>query len=248
VVLPATVSPEKDGTFTNSERRVQRVRPAVQPPGEARQDWAIIGEVARRMGYEGLTYAGPRAIFDEMASLTPSYAGLSWDRLEVRGMQWPCPTADHPGTPVLHVGRFSRGLGRFVPVEWQPPVEEPDAEYPYLFTTGRVLWHYHTGTLTRRSEGLNALYPESLVEICAEDANTLDIRNGDLVRLVSRRGEIVAKALVGDTTQPGVVFMTFHFAEAAANKLTKAALDPKSKIPEFKACAVKVERVRPDGA
>jgi formate dehydrogenase alpha subunit len=245
VVLPAAVSAEKDGTFTNSERRVQRVRPAVLPPGEARQDWAIVGEVARRMGYDGLTYPGPRAIFDEMASLTPSYAGLSWDRLEARGLQWPCPSADHPGTKILHVGKFSRGLGRFVPVEWKRPVEEPDGEYPYLFTTGRVLWHYHTGTQTRRSEGLNALYPEPLIEINANDARALNIRNGDLVRVTSRRGAVVVKALVGTVTGPGVVFMAFHFAEAVANKLTRAALDPTSKIPEYKVCAVKVEVVAP---
>ena len=243
VVLPAAVSAEKDGTFTNTERRVQRVRPAVLPPGEARQDWAIIGEVARRMGYDGLTYAGPRAIFDEMASLTPSYAGLSWGRLEKQGLQWPCPTADHPGTRILHVEKFSRGLGCFVPVDWKPPVEEPDEEYPYVFTTGRVLWHYHTGSLTRRSEGLNALYPEPLVELNMADAQVLNVQNGDLVRVASRRGEIVAKAMVSMMTEPGVVFLAFHFAEAVANKLTRAALDPVSKIPEFKACAVKVERV-----
>ncbi len=243
VVLPAAVSAEKNGTFTNSERRVQRVRPAVQPPGEARQDWITVGEIARRMGYAGLTYDNPQAIFNEMASLTPIYAGLSWERLEQRGIQWPCPSADHPGTPILHVGKFSRGLGLFSAVEWQPAAEEPDREYPFVFTTGRVLYHYHTGTLTRRSKGLNTLYPEPLAEINPEDAEKLGIRNGDRIRIASRRGEVIAKARVAPVTDQGVVFMAFHFAEAAANKLTNAALDPTAKIPEFKVCAVKVEPV-----
>ena len=241
VVLPAAVSAEKDGTFTNSERRVQRVRKAVSAPGEARQDWAIVSEIARRMGYAELTYRSAEDIFDEMASLTPVYGGLRWERLSARGIQWPCPAEDHSGTRVLHVGKFSRGLGRFMPVEWQPPAEEPDSEYPLLFTTGRVLYHYHTGTLTRRSKGLNTLYPAPVVEINPRDAEMLGIQDGDRVRVASRRGEVFAKAQVAPVTEPGVVFMAFHFAEAAANKLTNAALDPTAKIPEYKVCAVKVE-------
>ena len=243
VVLPAAVSAEKNGTFTNSERRIQRVRPAVQPPDGAREDWMILGEIAQRMGYSELTYDSAEAIFDEMASLTPIYGGIRWDRAEEKGIQWPCPAADHPGTPILHVGQFSRGLGRFSAVEWEPPVEEPDEEYPFVFTTGRVLYHYHTGTLTRRSSGLNVIYPEPLVEINPGDAASLGIEDGDKVRVASRRGEVVAKAKVAPVTNQGVVFMAFHFAEAAANKLTNAALDPTAKIPEFKACAVKVEPV-----
>ena len=243
VVLPATVSAEKDGTFTNSERRVQRVRRAVPPPGEARHDWEIIGELARRMGYAGLTYDGPSDILAEVASLTPSYGGILWHRLDKGSLQWPCPNADHPGTQVLHKEKFSRGLGLFSAVEWKPPAEETDREYPYVLTTGRVLWHYHTGTLTRRSAGLSAIYPEARIEINPEDAFSLHIRDGDMIRLVSRRGEVEARALVMPVTQPGVVFIPFHFAEAVANKLTIAALDPKAKIPEYKVCAVKVERV-----
>ena len=242
VVLPAAVSAEKDGTFTNSERRVQRVRAAVSAPGEARQDWAIVGEIARRMGSPDLTYDSAEAIFDEMAALTPIYAGLRWGRLADRGIQWPCPTDGHGGTMVLHVGKFSRGLGRFTPVDWRPPAEEPDRDYPFLFTTGRVLYHYHTGTQTRRSRGLNVLYPKPLVEINPRDARALGIRDGDRVRVASRRGEVFARAQVAAITEPGVVFMAFHFAEAAANKLTNAALDPTAKIPEYKVCAVKVER------
>jgi len=244
VVLPAAVSAEKNGTFTNSERRIQRVRPAVQPPDGAREDWVIVGEIAQRMGYSGLTYDSAEAIFDEMASLTPIYGGIRWDRAEERGIQWPCPAKDHPGTPILHVGQFSRGLGRFSAVEWEPPVEEPDEEYPFVFTTGRVLYHYHTGTLTRRSSGLDTIYPEPLVEINPGDAASLGIEDGDKVRVASRRGEVIAKAKVAPVTDQGVIFMAFHFAEAAANKLTNAALDPTAKIPEFKACAVKVEPVR----
>jgi len=241
VVLPAAVSAEKDGTFTNSERRVQRVRTAVSAPGEARQDWAILGAIAQRMGYAELNYGNAEEIFDEMAALTPIYAGIRWERLAERGIQWPCPTVGHPGTSVLHAGTFSRGLGRFTAVEWQPPAEEPDREYPLLFTTGRVLYHYHTGTLTRRSKGLNALCPEPVVEINPQDAEALGIGDGDRVRVASRRGEVFARAQVAPVTEPGVVFMAFHFAEAAANKLTNAALDPTAKIPEYKVCAVKVE-------
>lgn len=246
VVFPATVSAEKDGTATNTERRVQRVRRAVQPPGEARHDWTIVADVAARMGSRLLDYADEEQIFAEMASLTPSYAGINWDRLQATGasgIQWPCPTADHAGTPVLHVGKFSRGLGRFVPVEWRPPAEEPDRQYPFVFTTGRVLWHYHSGSQTRRSDGLNTLCPEALVEVNSEDARELGVGPGDTVRVASRRGAVVAKASVGPTTPRGVVFMSFHFAEAAVNLLTHASLDPESKIPEYKACAVKLEKV-----
>jgi predicted molibdopterin-dependent oxidoreductase YjgC len=241
VVLPGPSWAEKLGTFTNSERRVQFVRPAVPAPGEAKPDWWIIGEVARRMGYDGLTYESPREIMEEIASLTPIYGGITHDRIGDKGLQWPCPDKEHPGTPILHVAKFSRGLGHFSAVDWQPPAEEPDEEYPFIFTTGRVLYHFHTGSMTRRSEGLEAIYPEAVVELNAEDASRLGIAGGNVVKVSSRRGEVQAKALVGDRTEPGVVFMPWHFAEAAANKLTIAALDPIGKIPEYKVCAVKVE-------
>jgi len=243
VVLPGLSFAEKLGTFTNSERRIQFIRPAVPAPGEARPDWWIIGEVARRMGYNGLTYNSPREIMDEINRLTPSYAGVTYDRIGEMGLQWPCPNTEHPGTRILHAAKFSRGLGYLSAVDWQPPAEEPDAEYPFIFTTGRVLYQYHTGSMTRRSAGLEAICPEPMVEINAADASRLGIAGGSLVKVASRRGEIQAKALVSDKTEPGVVFMPWHFAEAAANKLTIAALDPIGKIPEYKVCAVRVEAV-----
>jgi formate dehydrogenase alpha subunit len=243
VVLPGLSFAEKLGTYTNSERRVQFVNPAVPAPGEARPDWWIIGEIAQRMGYDGLTYASPREIMDEINHLTPSYGGISYDRIGEMGLQWPCPNADHQGTTILHIGKFSRGLGHFSAVDWRPPAEETDEEYPFVFTTGRVLYHYHTGSMTRRSEGLDAIFPEPVVEINTEDAARLEVVDGQPVRISSRRGTIEAEALVSSMTEPGVVFMPFHFAEAAANKLTIAALDPIGKIPQFKVCAVKVETV-----
>lgn len=241
VVLPGQSFAEKLGTFSNSERRVQLVRPAVAAPGEARADWWIMGEIARAMGYDGLTYDGPQAIMTEINRLTPSYAGITYERIGDQGLQWPCPNTEHPGTPVLHIGKFSRGQGQFVVTEWQPPAEEPDSEYPFVFTTGRVLYHYHTGSMTRRSAGLEAHYPEAVVEINDEDAARLGVISGQEVEVASRRGEITVKAEVTDKVEPGVVFMAWHFAEAAANKLTIAALDPVAKIPEFKVCAVKIE-------
>jgi formate dehydrogenase alpha subunit len=241
VVLPGPTFAEKDGTYTNSERRIQFVRQAVDPPGEVRQDWWIVCEIARRMGYDGLTYNSPREIMDEINRLTPIYGGITYDRIGTQGLQWPCPDAEHPGTSILHVGKFSRGLGHFSAVDWLPPAEEPDEEYPFIFTTGRVLYQYHTGSMSRRSEGLNAIYPEALVELNTRDASKLGMSDGDRVKVSSRRGEVTARALVSDRTKPGVVFMPWHFAEAAANKLTIAALDPVAKIPEYKVCAVKVE-------
>ncbi|GAK57391.1 molybdopterin oxidoreductase [Candidatus Vecturithrix granuli] len=246
VVLPAASFAEKDGTFSNTERRVQRVRKAIDPPGQARSDWEIVCDLATRMGYP-MHYAHPSDIMDEIASVTPSYAGISYDRLEKDGIQWPCPTKDHPGTKILHVGKFSRGLGKFSAVEYLPPSEQPDQEYPLIFTTGRSLFQYHTGTMTRRSAGINTLAPEATVEIHPEDANKYGIADGDKVKVSSRRGQVVAQASVGQkplvgSPIPGVVFMTFHYAEASANFLTSPKVDPIAKIPEFKACAVKVEK------
>ena len=242
VVLPAACFAEKDGTFTNTERRVQLVRKAVEPPGEARADWEIIGDLATRMSYP-MRYSSAAAIFEEIAALTPSYAGLDYPRLEHGGLQWPCPTKDHPGTKYLHKDRFVRGKGLFHAIDWAPPAESPDHEYPFLLTTGRVLYQYHTGTMSRRSVGLNERYPECLVEINAEDAARLDIKDGDHVRVASRRGKIQARATVGETTDVGTIFIPFHFHEAAVNKLTTSALDPVAKIPEYKVCAVKLEKV-----
>jgi formate dehydrogenase alpha subunit len=241
VVLPAASWAEKFGTMSNTERRVQFVRPVIPSPGEVRQDWWIVGEIARRMGYDGLTYGGPQEIMTEINRLTPSYAGITYERIGEQGLQWPCPTADHPGTPILHIGKFSRGVGQFSAVDWKPPAEEPDQKYPFIFTTGRILYHYHTGSQTRRAAALASHVSEGVVEINSQDAGRLGIADGQRIRVASRRGEITAKAQVSGKTTPGVVFMAFHWAEAAANKLTNAALDPTAKIPEYKVCAVSVE-------
>ncbi|HEX74983.1 MAG TPA: formate dehydrogenase subunit alpha [Dehalococcoidia bacterium] len=243
VVLPAASFAEKDGTFTNTERRIQRVRKAIEPIGNAKPDWWIICQIAKRLEAEGFDFEHPSQIMAEIASLTPSYGGISYQRLEECGLQWPCPTKDHPGTPILHVGKFVRGLGKFTPLEYRPPAELPDEEYPLVLTTGRSLYHFHTGTMTRRVMGLNAIEPEGVVEINPVDASHLKIADGDKVKVISRRGEVIAKVRVTEESPPKVVFMTFHFAESAANILTNPALDPVSKIPEFKVCAVRVEKV-----
>ena len=248
VVLPAAAFAEKEGTFTNTERRVQLVRKALEPPGEARPDWQIIAEIARRMGASGWDYASPAEIMAEAAEVTPIYGGIRFDRLENGGLQWPCPTPDHPGTPILHVGRFSRGRGLFSPVHHQPAAELPDDEYPLMLTTGRLLQHWHTGTMTRRVEGLNFLAPEERVEINTQDAARLGIADGDWIRVSSRRGSVTARARVFDRPRPGLVFMTFHFAEALGNVLTNNVVDPVAKIPEYKVCAVKVEKAAPPDA
>jgi formate dehydrogenase major subunit len=244
VVLPAACFAEKEGTFSNTERRVQRVRKAVQPPGEARADWEIVCDIASRMGYE-MKYPNAEAVFDEMARITPSYAGMSFERLDRGGLQWPCPTKDHPGTKYLHKDKFVRGKGKFHAIEWIPPAESPDTDYPYLLTTGRVLFQYHTGTMTRRSEGLNGCAPECFVEVSTQDAANLGLANGEMVKVTSRRGTLSAKALVGERTDVGTVFIPMHYFEAPVNNLTIASLDPQAKIPEYKVCAVKLEKEPP---
>ena len=238
---------EKSGTFTNTERCVQLVRPFLPLPGEARADWDIVTDLANRMG-AGWQYDNPAAIFDEMATVTPSYAGISHQRLEAGGIQWPCPTPDHPGTPILHTERFTRGLGFLAPVDYRPPAEEPDEEYPLILSTGRILFHWHGGTMSRRSPGLDAIAPESLVELNPEDAAELGIADGDHVCVSSRRGEVAAKATVTTRSPRGTIFMTFHYAEAAANLLTIGAVDPTAKIPEYKVCAVRVQKLQPEAA
>lgn len=242
VVLPSTCFAEDDGTFSNTDRRVQRVRKAVDPPGEAKPDWEILCRIASKMGYE-MHYPNAEAVFDEMARVTPSYAGMDYVRLEKGGLQWPCPTKDHPGTKFLHKDKFVRGKGLFHAIEWIPPAEPPDAEYPFLLMTGRVLYQYHTGTMTRRSVGLTERYPECIIEINNADAKNLGLNEGDAVQVASRRGEMTAKVKVGERTSKGMIFIPFHFHEAAANVLTIAALDPVAKIPEYKVCAVKLKKV-----
>ncbi len=254
VVLPAAASVEKAGTFTNTERRVQRFDPVVAAPGEARPDWWIIAEVARRVtgltgppaassAHGGWSHGSPAEIMDEIAALTPIYGGVSHARLGHAGLQWPCPEPGHAGTPILHVGTFSRGRARFTPVHHRGPAEPPDAEYPLVLTTGRVLEHYHSGTMTRRVPALDWLVPAAVVEMHPRDAGRRAIPDGGSVRVRSRRGALTAVAHVSADITPGTVFMPFHFAEAAANLLTHAALDPIAKIPEYKVCAVAVAPV-----
>ena len=244
VVLPAASFAEKDGTFTNTERRVQRVRKAIPPVGDSRDDAWITCAIARRMGEEGFDFETAEEVMQEIASLTPSYGGITHDRIEQVGLQWPCPDASHPGTRYLHAETFPRpnGRGRFFPLQYRPPDEEPDAEYPLVLTTERSLYHYHTATMTRRVPGLETLRPEELVEIHPRDAVELAIASGDRVRVTSRRGEVEAHALVTEVSPPGTISMTFHFHEAPTNVLTNAAYDPVAKIPETKVCAVRVER------
>jgi formate dehydrogenase major subunit len=240
VILPGVSFAEKSGTFTNTERRVQLIRPALEAPGDARQDWAILTDLACRLDADW-AYESASEIFDEMKALTPQYTGMSHDRLQSGGLQWPCPSPDHPGTKILHVGKFTRGLGLFSPVDYIPPAEEPDEEYPLILSTGRVLFHWHGGTLTRRSPGLDELAPFPEVEVHPEDARRLGIRDDMPVKVRSRRGTISARARIIDRSSPGVIFLTFHYAESPANLLTSSAVDPVAKIPEYKVSAVRLE-------
>lgn len=254
VLLPASSFAEKYGTFTNTERRVQIVRPAVLPPGEARQDWQIIAEIARRILASGnrpvnlsapqasWDYPGTAAVMAEIAAVTPSYAGVTFERLETGAqLHWPVKDAAHPGTPILHIGQFTRGKGKFAPIEHVPPQEMPDDDYPMLLSTGRVLYHWHGGEMTRRAAGLMEVYGQALIEVNPSDAAHLGLNGNKRVRVTSRRGQIEAEAWVTDRVPPGMIFANFHFPEASANELTLAALDPVAKIPEYKICAVKVE-------
>ena len=247
VVLPATSSLEKDGTFTNTERRVQRIRKALEPTGEAMPDWMILCTLAGRMGWESqFSYDDPGQIMSEVARLSPSYGGISFERLDGNGLQWPCPNMEHPGTGYLHKGQFTRGLGKFNVVDYRPSMELPDEEYPFILTTGRVLCQYHTGTMTRKVGDLNRLRGEELVEMNPQDALTLGIEDGELIEVASRRGAVKAKAMTTEKSPVGVVFMTFHFSETPTNVLTNPALDPIAKIPELKVCAVKISKIRGD--
>ncbi|RJQ82426.1 MAG: formate dehydrogenase subunit alpha [Desulfobacteraceae bacterium] len=243
VVLPAASFAEKDGSFTSTERRIQLVRRAVRPPGNARQDWQIIGDIADRLGYS-MRYASTGKIMEEIAALTPIYGGISHPRLErTGGLQWPCWSDNHPGTPRLHEGSFARGRGRFHVVTYRPPAEQPSEQYPTVLTTGRVLSHYHTGSMSRRARVLETLEPESHVDISPGDAGDLGVQEGDLLRIRSPRGEITTKAHQDERVPSGMAFMAFHWHEAPANVLTNAAVDPAARIPEFKVAAVRIEKV-----
>jgi formate dehydrogenase alpha subunit len=246
VVFPSAAAYEKEGTFTNTERRVQLLRPAREKPEGTRFDWETVCEIATRFGYP-MHYGSASEIMDEIASLTPSYGGIHHFRLEKEGIQWPCPNNDHAGTKILHSGgvfgsRPSK-KGLLSPVEFLQAKELPDEEYPFLLTTGRILFHYHSGNETRRVKSLDAFVPRNYVEIGKEDADTLGIKNGEMVRVSSRRGAIELEARISDKPKKGLVFISFHFREANANVLTNPALDPVSKIPEFKVCACKIERI-----
>ncbi len=249
IILPAASFAEKDGTFTNSDRRVQLIREAVPAPGVARADWDIIGDLAKRveekLGREtsaGFEFETASEIWDEMARLTPDFQGITHERIAREdGVHWPCPTPDHPGTPYLFIDAFPSGKGKLTPLNYRPSQELPDDEYPLLLSTGRVLYHWHGGTMTRRSK-LDDIYPDPTVEIHPKDARPLDIEAGDWIKVRSRRGEIKVKALITERSRPGMVFIPIHFAEAAANELTLDARDPKAKIPDYKVGAVVIEK------
>jgi len=240
VVLPGACWAEKDGTFTASERRVQRIRKAVNPPGQARPDWEIICLVATAMGYP-LNYSGAAEVFAEMAGLTPSYAGMSYARLEGDGLQWPCPTPDHPGTRFLHKGTFPRGRGKFSPIVFQPQKEEPDAEYPLILSTGRTLYHYNVGNMTRKSAVANQKQSENFVELHEETAASHGIAAGQDVLVRTRRGAVRARARVGRRIRPDTIWMPFHFVERPANVLTNDVCDPGTATAEYKCCAARFE-------
>jgi predicted molibdopterin-dependent oxidoreductase YjgC len=245
VVLPASSFAEKDGTFTNTERRVNRVRKAIPSPGLAHEDWRIVVDLANALG-AGWTYTSAEEAWDEFADLSPNWSGIRYDRIEDVGLQWPCTDRDHPGSPYLHAPAPARpnGRGKFYPVDYQPPIEQPDSEYPFVLSTGRTLYHYNSGGMTMREEGVAQKQPGPFFELNAEDAASLGIAEGDWVRLVSRRGELVARAAVGERVYPGLVWMALHFAQAKVNWLTHDVGDSLIGTPEYKVCAVRLEPVR----
>ena len=256
ILLPGVTFAEKTGTFTNTERRVQMVRKAIPIQGDAKDDWWITCQIAKRFlagtsnqvqaeaPYSGWDYANTSEIMSEINALTPSYGGITHARLETgERLQWPCLTADHPGTPILHTKQFTRGKGRFMPIDHVPPAERPDDDYPMVMSTGRVLYHWHGGQMTRRAKGIMEVYGSALVEVNPNDAEKMGLIEKSFVRITSRRGHIEAQAWVTDRVPPGMVYANFHFPEASANELTHASLDPVAKIPEYKITAVKVELV-----
>jgi predicted molibdopterin-dependent oxidoreductase YjgC len=243
VVLPASSFAEKDGTFTNTERRVNRVRKALDCPGEAREDWRIVCDLARALGGRWPDYESPEDVWNEYADLSPNWHGIRYHRIEQDGLQWPCTDIDHPGTPYLHSPQpaLPGGRGRFFPVEYQPPIEQPDSEYPLVLTTGRTLYHYNSAGMTMREGGIVEKQEQPFFEIHRDDALTLGIGDGELARLVSRRGELEAAAHYSDRVYPGLVWMALHFAQAKVNWLTHDVGDPLIGTPEYKVSAVRVE-------
>ncbi len=240
VVFPAACYAEKDGTFTCTERRVQRVRKAVDPPGEARADWQIIAALSDKMDYP-MDYDSAEDIFNEVAELLPQYRGITYERIEKVGLQWPVPDQGHPGTPVLHIGSFTRGLGLFIPEDYTPPKEMPDADYPFILTTGREVPQYNFGSMTRKTPSIEALAPECFAEVNPEDAAGLGLAEGGWLRLSSRRGSVRVRAKVTERSQRGTIFVPYHYAEVPINMLTLNGLDPLSRSPQYKICAIKAE-------
>ena len=245
VILPAASFAEKDGTFTNTERRVQRVRRAIPPRGESRPDWWIVSQIAQKMGEPGFAFSEPTEIMAEIAAVTPIYGGISYERIEQVGLQWPCRDANDPGTKFLHQGKFSRpnGKGQFVPLAYKKSAEIADDDYPLILTTDRSLYHYHSATMTRRVEGLEQLDSNEWLKLSPEDAAQFGVEDGEWVEVESRRGKVKVRAMVTDTCPSGVCSMTFHFWESPTNEITNPALDPVAKIPETKVTAVRVEKI-----
>ncbi len=241
VVLPGVSFAEKRGTMTNTERRVQLTQPALRPTGNVRQDYEIIADLAALFGQK--FPRTPEGLFEEIRALTPAYAGLTYERLEKVGIPWPCPTVEHPGTRFLHRDKFSRGKGLLTPLAYKPPAEEPDGQWDLILSTGRMAEHYHTGSMTRRAFVLDAIVKTGHVEVHPDDARKNGFQQGDQVIVSTRRGQIQTSVRITDRVAPGSIFVPFHFAEAAANTLTNAALDPVCKIPEYKVCAARIQRV-----
>ena len=245
VILPAAAWSENDGTFTSSERRVNRVRTVSQPPGVAKPNWWIFKEIAKRMGHKWKSDSAREIWDNEVSLLAPSLGGIKYNRLENNGLQWPVPSADHPGTPTLHRdGKFTCGLGVLKAIDWIPPAEVPDKEYPFVLSTGRRLYHYHTRTQTGRSQGINDLLGEETADISAADAEAKGIVHGEMISVKSRRGEVVVKARVTREVPQGLVWMAFHFREACANWLTNPVYDPITQTAEYKACAVRIDKLK----
>jgi formate dehydrogenase major subunit len=245
VILPAAAWSENDGTFTNSERRVNRVRTASPPPGIAKPNWWIFKQIAKRWGHDWPSNSAQEIWDNEISTLSPSLNGIKYDRIINDGLQWPCPTTEHPGTCFLHQdGQFTCGLGQFNPVEWTPPAEVPDKEYPFVLSTGRRLYHYHTRTQTGRCEGFNDLLGEETADISFADAKAMQISDQEMITVKSRRGSVQVRARVTEEVPPGMVWMAFHFREGNANWLTNPAFDPDTLTAEYKACAVAIEKLK----
>jgi formate dehydrogenase major subunit len=244
VIFPAAAWSENDGTFTNSERRVSRVRTASAPPGEAKPNWWVFREIAKRFGHQWSSASAQEIWDNEISVLAPQFCGIKYGRIEGDGLQWPCPTEDHPGTCFLHQdGQFTCGLGVFNPVDWTPPVEVPDEDYPFVLSTGRRLTHYHTRTQTGRCEGLNDLLGDESADISPDDARELGIANGEGIQVASRRGKVKVRAKVTDQVPRGMIWMAFHFQKNNANWLTMDAFDSITMTAEYKACAVRIDRL-----